>query len=154
MLTAAQQYIEDRVERITETGCWIWLGALTREARGYGQCTFRKQHCYAHHLSWEAFHGPRGKLQVLHQCDVTECVNPAHLYLGTAKQNTHDRLQRGKRLEGIAHGMAKLEEHEVLEIRAIGYSRSAQSIADEYGVSRATIDFIRTGKTWKHLKPR
>lgn len=33
---------------------------------------------------------------VLHRCDVRACVNPAHLYVGTHKQNMEDVAKRGR----------------------------------------------------------
>lgn len=33
---------------------------------------------------------------VLHKCDVRNCINPDHLYVGTAKENTDDMMRRGR----------------------------------------------------------
>jgi hypothetical protein len=35
-------------------------------------------------------------LKVLHKCDVTLCVNPEHLFLGTQKENVHDCERKGR----------------------------------------------------------
>jgi hypothetical protein len=37
---------------------------------------------------------------VCHTCDNAWCTNPAHLYLGTAKQNTKDIFDRNKLIRG------------------------------------------------------
>jgi hypothetical protein len=38
---------------------------------------------------------PSGML-ILHKCDVRGCVNPDHLFLGTAKDNTRDMMTKGR----------------------------------------------------------
>jgi hypothetical protein len=64
----------------------------------------------AHHLTWMEVNGsiPEG-LFVLHRCDVRSCVNPDHLFLGTAKDNTTDMITKGrdKLLWGDTHNGRK-----------------------------------------------
>ena len=52
----------------------------------------------AHRVAWEHANNatiPDGMF-VLHSCDVPLCVNPEHLRLGTAKENTKDMMDRGR----------------------------------------------------------
>ena len=81
---------------VTETGCWIWTGALNRH-RGYGRLRFKDKEIKAHRYSWELHNGPiPDGLQVLHKCDTPACVNPDHLWLGTHKENMHDCIKKGR----------------------------------------------------------
>lgn len=73
-------------------GCWLWTGG-TRS--GYGAMKWKREPCLAHRLSWEIHNGPvLGDLWVLHKCDVHACVRPDHLFLGTPRDNTNDRIEK------------------------------------------------------------
>lgn len=86
-------------------GCWEWSGS--RNHRNYGiifvyQDERRKNHnMAASRFSWILHFGaiPDG-MQVCHTCDNPPCVRPDHLWLGTAKQNTDDRIAKGRRNRG------------------------------------------------------
>jgi hypothetical protein len=96
--------IEEKIERVPESGCWLWIGSVNN--KGYGQLSGQ----YAHRVSYQIVHGaiPEG-LYLLHSCDVPCCVNPGHLHPGTQKQNMEDavrkgRVARGSRLPQYRHG--------------------------------------------------
>ncbi len=74
--------------------CWNWTGAL---CNGYGVFWVPTQHCRAPRVAWKIATGnDAGKLFVLHRCDNPACVNPAHLFLGTCKDNMLDCLAKGR----------------------------------------------------------
>lgn len=68
------------------------------------------------------------------------CINPDHLQLGTATEQSAD-----KRLHGTSGKILTIE-----KARAIrSDKRSGKDLAAEYSVSTATISDIRMGKIWK-----
>ncbi len=81
------------------TGCFLWLGPRT--GNGYGAIKIGKKMCAAHRIVYEEFVGPIPPgLLVCHKCDVPLCVNPAHLFLGTNKDNMLDAARKGRTASG------------------------------------------------------
>lgn len=75
--------------------CWLWTA--TKNHRGYGQFVYGKSAIQAHRFSYMIFCGPiPDGIFVCHACDVRECVNPEHLWLGTAQENTQDSMRKGR----------------------------------------------------------
>lgn len=147
-----------------EEGCWIWTGYLgKRRNKNYGYFHLIKGECLAHRASYMLFKGPiPEKLQILHNCDNPPCVNPNHLYAGTAQDNVDDREKRGRSKHAIkeSHGRAKLTEENVKEIRStyipnLSAGRgglkinSQQYFANKYGVTKRVIRLILRNETWK-----
>jgi hypothetical protein len=78
--------IESKIERVTESGCWIWLGHVTRN--GYGQASIGQRQPVAHRAVYEWLRGPiPAGLDLDHKCRVRCCVNPDHLEPVTRLEN-------------------------------------------------------------------
>ncbi len=82
-----------------DSGCWVWQG--NRSGSGYGltsfHAEFRGYEAGAHRVYYRTFVGdiPDG-LWVLHRCDNPPCVNPEHLFVGTAADNVRDMMAKGR----------------------------------------------------------
>lgn len=105
--------ISERIEKWSmpepNSGCWLWLANTGGKGR-YGKLTCNRRQRQAHAASWEAHNGrpvPDG-LVVRHRCDVSLCVNPNHLLIGTQADNINDRDSRGRTARGDRHGRSKL----------------------------------------------
>lgn len=85
--------------------CWIWTGGKNRQ--GYGVFAINRKSTLAHRVSFSLHVGPISEgMMVCHSCDNPSCVNPDHLWLGTAQDNTDDMFKkgRGKKAFGDTHG--------------------------------------------------
>jgi len=95
-LRVSPSWVEDRVEKIPEAGCWIWTRTTNRG--GYGQYSTDGRTYLAHRLTYETLVSaiPDG-LVIDHLCRTPSCVNPDHLEPVTTKEN----LRRGVGVNGV-----------------------------------------------------
>lgn len=76
------------------SGCWIWTGAIYKQ--GYGNIRVSGKQVKVHRAAYEAFVGPADQLLVCHKCDVRQCCNPDHLFLGTHQDNYDDMIAKNR----------------------------------------------------------
>lgn len=136
-------------------GCWLFTDTLASNGYGgfsYGRRGNRTQ-IKAHRFSWEITYGPIPvSLEVLHRCDVRNCVRPTHLFLGTDLDNMQDcakkdRIARGKKLP-----QSKLSIKAVKFIRAHVKNRGdASKMCRKFSVSPATIHRAIQKGSWAHV---
>lgn len=136
------------------TGCWLWTDHTDRD--GYGSITIERKNKKAHRLSYEIFFGKiPDELSICHKCDTPECVNPSHLFAGTAKDNNRDCISKGrfKKAPGFKSGEqnpnSKLTEKITNLIRLKYGKTSAKELANEFGISKGHIHKIIRNEIWK-----
>jgi len=137
---------------VPECGCWLWDHNIG--TKGYGLFAVRlpkgKSMTYgAHRVSWEIHNGaiPKG-LQVLHKCDVRNCVNPAHLFLGTHDENMKDMTNKKRHRTGAKSPVASFTARDIYEIKSALPYMQQQELADIYGVHKITIGRIARNQTY------
>jgi hypothetical protein len=141
--------------KVAENGCWLWQGTLA--PNGYGRIsTGRTKRESAHRVSWRLHGRPAISpgFDLCHSCDVRNCVNPYHLFVGTRSENMLDAVRKGRlvtpKLGGAACGRSKLTEKQVEAIRdARRRCLSYRQIAKQFGVVPDTVGRILRGETWK-----
>ena len=146
------------------TSCWMWTG--TKSHNGYGVIGVNGKNIRAHRFSWSVFNNkdiPDGMV-VMHSCDNPSCVNPEHLSIGTHYDNEADKVAKGRQARGESLSKAqgnqkrcgeknprsKLTEDDVMAI--MKDTDSQRIIAKKYNVTQATINLIKTRRTWRHVK--
>lgn len=137
------------------SGCWLWLGAV-RDG-GYGGIKINRRVVRAHRVALEVFTGTPvpDNLCVCHRCDVPACINPDHLFVGTASDNMRDMWSKGRGIlrpefkPGVKNGNARLTDDVVLAIRAA--HGTLRQISDRFGVPSSTIYNVRSRRHWRHV---
>jgi len=131
----------DKYIPVTESGCWIWIAA--DKGNGYGNFQHEGKYIPAHRMSYMLHHNIQisGDIDVCHICDVSQCVNPDHLFLGTRKDNMMDAVKKNRQATGFKLPQTKLSESDVDNI--IKSSDSAEAIASKYNVSKTYIQRIK-----------
>lgn len=127
------------------SGCQLWLHALN--ADNYGQIRYNGATVLAHRLSYELNKGeiPEG-LKVLHKCDVSECINPNHLKVGTQTENVADMDTKGRRVSvfGMRHGKAKFTQKQIDEV--IASDDPQWMICEKYSMSPSYVRMLKNGE--------
>lgn len=121
--------------------CWPWKGAT---GMGYGRLKISGRLYSAHRLAFLIANGPipegdgyHGTV-VRHACDNKACCNPAHLTIGSQRDNCRDTGSRNRA------GPKNLSPEIVASIRSD--ARAQKVIATEFGVAESTVWKIRTGR--------
>lgn len=131
---------------LDDDACWIWTGAT--RSNGYGSFGLSSGVVEgAHRASYILFTGsiPEG-LWVLHKCDVKNCVNPKHLFLGTQSDNMQDSVKKGRTDYVGRNPNAKLSWEKVREIRAS--DKTFKDLARIYKVTPRNIALIMRNESW------
>lgn len=141
--------------KMTSKYCWIWKGNIS--LGGYGRLIINRKYIYAHRYFYEKMIGPIPKgLYVCHHCDNRKCVNPEHLFIGTAKDNMRDASNKGRvrvpkqsYKSDHTHQVSKLSKKQVAMIRSGKYVSA--DLAKQFNVTAMTISYCKTRKTYRDL---
>lgn len=149
-----RERFEEKFKKREWTECWLWTASTN--TLGYGRIFTGALTEMAHRVSYKLYKEaiPQGMF-VLHKCDVPACVNPEHLFVGTAADNSADCVAKGRsktmgpRFQGEEVPTSILKEKDVRAIRAD--PRPLLDVAADYGVNFSTISDVRRRKSWKHV---
>lgn len=129
---------------LAPNGCLIWLGGSSRYARIW----WKGENKDIHRLVYKMYTGEEPEV-VRHTCDNELCWNFLHLKPGTQQDNIDDKVAKGRQAYGEKHGMARLTEEQVLQIRASNMMNT--ELGEQFDVSSQTIGRIKRNETWKYL---
>jgi len=150
-----EQRFWQKVEK-TDT-CWNWTAA-THEfgygvfGRGGGKANGLHR---AHRYSYRLHHGeiPKGMF-VCHSCDNPACVNPTHLFIGTAADNHADMRSKGRHVDpprnfGKSNVNVTLDKEMADKIRRLrSDGLTYEEILPQVDCGRTTIARVCRGESW------
>lgn len=135
------------------SACWEWLGNTDTSRGGYGRFRFKGKRWRASRVAY-AIGRPSlvGDRVIIHNCKNARCCRPSHLSLGDKSDLTQSNLRTGRHAVGERVPNARLTTKDVLAIVALGKKGLTQSrIATRFGVHKATVGDILTGRKWRHV---
>lgn len=128
LLKRAYERMQRFIEFDTNGGCWLWSGALGGGRYGVVHIRPHVTAFSAHRLAYWIERGPiPGGLQANHKCDVRECCNPEHIFVGTQADNLQDASRKGRlhlqhynvERRGERHPRARFSNEDVRAMRAL-----------------------------------
>ncbi len=141
------EFFNANIKKSEVSDCILWCGRIDK--LGYGMIWNGQKAVKAHRFSWELVNGkiPDG-INCLHKCDIRNCVNVEHLFLGSQQDNIKDMVNKKRNVLG----WQKLNPLQVKLIKKlISCGCHDVDIATAFNVHRDTIRCIRNGKNWSHI---
>jgi hypothetical protein len=148
-----ERYLKTVVMTYDGDECLRWPYA---SSVGYAVTTIDGKREYVSRYVCIKAHGepPTPKHEAAHSCGNGNlgCVTKRHLSWKTGAENQADRIPHGTSNRGSRHGLSKLTEQQVREIRSLIGTLSHSAIAKKFGVSRPHISGIASGREWAWVK--
>lgn len=159
--TLKERFEQYHEKDANENGCWLWQNQP--DEWGYGTITDGDKTRKAHRVAFDLYRDEplpefSPDAQVNHTCHNPDCVNPDHLYIGTAKENMNDALDveswgGDDRARGSEIGNSKISEDDVKEIKRRCQSGETQkAVAADFPISHSMVNKIMTGQWWAHVE--
>lgn len=149
-----------KIIQLSDCGCMIWMGAI--DGGGYGISYSGKKSPAghnipegAHRLAYRAEIGTiKARAHILHWCDVPQCVNPDHLFIGNQASNMADMAAKKRSCIGSRHGRSTMSEATAIKLRAEYIFRKVtyRDLAEKYCLNPSAVAAVVRGASFKYLK--
>lgn len=144
-------------DKVNKTdSCWNWTAATNGNGYGLFKIPKTRKNILAHRFSYSLAHGEIEEgMFICHTCDNRSCVNPNHLFAGTAKDNVHDMDAKGRRVTsqpiGVKNPNATLDEDKVKLLKLLKGKFPIDSLIKIFGIKKSQIYRIINGNQWSHI---
>lgn len=128
---------------------WLWKGKLT--SSGYGRTNLKGKSEFTHRISFMMVNGTdslTNDLQVRHKCKFKNCVNAEHLEIGTASENSMDKVRDGTLLYGENHPLSKISKEIAKNIQNSKGQGTIFERGKLFGVSSSLVSSIDNNYSW------
>jgi hypothetical protein len=137
--------VMSRVEKVD--GHWLYVGSS--DGKGYGKVAFAmRKTIKTHVLAYLYHHGDiPANTDVCHKCNVKNCINPEHLYLGTRSEN----VQHAHR-DGLV-SQCRLTNEQAMEVfkQANEGQKYQRDIAKDFGIDQQMVSMIKRKRAFKWI---
>jgi len=148
-----QRFYREVVLQYAGGECLIW--PYSRDTGGYGLMNVNGRLATVSRKLCDEVNGapPTPEHEAAHSCGKGSegCVTKAHLSWKTSKENKADMLTHGTHSRGERSHLARITEEQARKILSSKGKETQQETADRFGIARATVSCIQTGKRWSWL---
>jgi len=138
--------------------CLMW--PFARSGAGYGGLAIGGYEAPAsRHMAILLFGPLDRKTQVCHRCDNPGCINPNHLFLGTAMDNHKDCVSKGRhvnppRMSGEQNAEAKITADQVRWAKGVlrAGQMTGKAVAQQLGISQSQASRLKHDLSWVGVK--
>lgn len=147
------------ISKVEKTAtCWNWTGSTYRFGYGHfrrklnGKWGMYKTHRY----SYEYHNNVKldSKMFVCHKCDNPRCVNPDHLFAGTAKDNHEDKKAKGRLplIRNPRHRLLNMDiAREIRQYKRENPKVKLSVLAEKWGTSIQQTSRILRNEIWQEV---
>jgi hypothetical protein len=139
LFKVSKEWLISKCAKDESTGCWNFTGGLYRD--GYGKIKSEMKAVRAHRVAWALWNEEiPARMLVLHSCDNPACCNPAHLFIGTRRDNSRDMSMK-KRSRCNNFGVEEVHFIREKDLRPM-------DLAKWFGCSSTVICHIRSRRSY------